>query len=361
MKLMRLRLVALGIAVCLTASAAVELTVQQLVEFVSSSIRLNHRDNRVANYLNDVVLSERLDDETIRALRDMGAGARTYEALVKLGERSAQLPAADSPALEAEEPVVPAPSRGEQDRIIEAVRQYARSYTEQLPDFICTQVTRRYGDPSGLEIWRQLDTITARVSYYQDREDYQVVLIDNRPVDMGMRELGGATSTGEFGTMLRQLFAESTDADFRWLRWGKLRGRPAHVYEYRVARDRSQWSISYEDREHVIVGYQGLVFVDEAASQVLRITVKATEIPPSFPVQDAETVLDYDFVDISGREYLLPLKFDMRMRSGKLLTKNEVEFRMYRKFEAESVITFGTPDPLPPEMTTEDEPEAPSE
>ncbi len=353
---MKLRLVALGLALSLTGSAAVELTVKQLVEFVSSSIRLNHRDNRVANYLEDVVLNERLDDETIRSLRDLGAGPRTYEALVRLGKMSAELETAEGTPTETEAPTPPAPSREEQDRIIEQVREYARSYTERLPDFICTQVTRRFGDPSGLEMWRQLDTITARVSYFEDHEDYQVVLIDNRPVELGMREVGGATSTGEFGTMLRQLFEDRTDADFRWVRWGKLRGRPAHVYEYRVARSRSQWSITYEDREHTIVGYQGLLFVDEEAPQVLRLTVRATEIPSSFPVQAANTVLDYDFVEISGRKYLLPLKFEMQMRSGKLLTKNDVEFRMYRKFEAESVITFDTPDPLPPDMTTEETP-----
>jgi len=33
----------------------------------------------------------------------------------------------------------------------------------------------------------------------------------------------------------------------------------------------------------------------------------------------------------------------MRMRSGKFLSKNEVEFRMYRKFGAEAIIKFETP------------------
>jgi hypothetical protein len=64
-------------------------------------------------------------------------------------------------------------------------------------------------------------------------------------------------------------------------------------------------------------------------------------------------VLDYDFVKISDLEFLLPLKSVMRMREGRMLVKNEVEFRMYRKFGAEAVITFDTPDPLPEEATQE--------
>jgi hypothetical protein len=38
----------------------------------------------------------------------------------------------------------------------------------------------------------------------------------------------------------------------------------------------------------------------------------------------------------------------MRMRSGKFLSKNEVEFRMYRKFGAEAIIVRD-PEPLPEE------------
>ena len=86
----------------------------------------------------------------------------------------------------------------------------------------------------------------------------------------------------------------------------------------------------------------------------IRITLEAVNIEPSFPIQEAGTVLDYDFADISGQQYLLPLKFEMRMRTGRDLTKNDVEFRLYRKFEADAVIKFDALDPLPEEMTTEE-------
>ncbi len=39
-----------------------------------------------------------------------------------------------------------------------------------------------------------------------------------------------------------------------------------------------------------------------------------------------------------------------------LLAKNEVEFRLYRKFAAEAVVTFETPEPLPEEKTKEQPP-----
>jgi hypothetical protein len=68
-------------------------------------------------------------------------------------------------------------------------------------------------------------------------------------------------------------------------------------------------------------------------------------------------MLDYDFTDISGNEFLLPLRAEVRMREGKMLVKNQVEFRNYRKFGAETIITFETPEPLPDEKVTEKPPQ----
>ena len=90
---------------------------------------------------------------------------------------------------------------------------------------------------------------------------------------------------------------------------------------------------------------------------IMRLTLEAEDIPASFPVQEASTVLDFDYATISGREYVLPLRAVVRMRHNKFLSKNEVEFRLYRKFSAEATITFATPEPLPADKTTEKPPQ----
>jgi hypothetical protein len=43
----------------------------------------------------------------------------------------------------------------------------------------------------------------------------------------------------------------------------------------------------------------------------------------------------------------------VRMRNGKLLTRNLVEFHLYRMFGADTSIKFETPDALPEEATKE--------
>jgi hypothetical protein len=88
----------------------------------------------------------------------------------------------------------------------------------------------------------------------------------------------------------------------------------------------------------------------------MRITLAAEELPPSFPVRKAETILDYDYTDISGHTFLLPLKSTTLMSADEYMTKNDTEFRIYRKYSAESDIKFDVSDipaPLTDEKTKE--------
>ena len=104
------------------------------------------------------------------------------------------------------------------------------------------------------------------------------------------------------------------------------------------------------------MGYRGLVYVDRDTNAVARIRQEPEGIPASFPLQQVSRELDYDLVAIGESMHMLPLKFTTRMREGRRLSKNDVEFRMYRKFGADAVIKFDTPPPLSDEQTKEQPP-----
>jgi hypothetical protein len=351
---MRTRLLTAVLAVCLGAAAQTSLSVEQLLSFVKSSFQqLKHSDKQVADFLRKVKMTERLDARTIEEIQGYGAGPRTLEALRALGEQSRTLEAAPPPVPEVKPTPIPPPSAEEQGRILEKVRNWALNYTKTLPDFICTQVTRRYVDPSGLEYFQLVDTLTARLSYFEQKEDYKLILHNNTVTTQSYHDLGGATSTGEFGSMLREVFEPRSQARFEWDHWATLRKRRALVFSYRIAQPNSQWHINYERRLDIVPGYRGLIYVDKETNQVLRVSLDAEDIPPSFPVQQARTMLDYAFTEISGKNFLLPLKAEIKMRATKYLTRNDVEFRLYRKFSAESELKFDTPAPLPEEATKE--------
>ncbi len=198
-------LLVLVTAAILTAAGEMNLTVAQLVMFIRSSVQLKQPDIKVAEYLRQVKLTDKLEDRTIEDLQSLGAGPKTVAALRELSEASASLTVAPPPPPPPVYVPPPPPSSEEQGKIIEQTREYALNYTKQLPNFICVQVTRRDFDPTGVgNNWYHSDTITARLSY-NGVENYEVILHNNQPVtNANMRQFGGTTSEGEFASMLER-------------------------------------------------------------------------------------------------------------------------------------------------------------
>ena len=197
----------------------------------------------------------------------------------------------------------------------------------------------RNSEPS----WIQVDLLTLRLSYFDQKEDYKLILVNNTLANQDYLKLAGATSTGEFGSMLRSIFEPQTETRFEWANWATVRGRPAMGFKYHVAQERSQWELDYERQSHVFPAYSGIVYVDKATHEVLRATFEAEGIPAGFLIHQAETRLDYDFQTISDRTFLLPLKAENRLTTDQARTRNEAEFRSYQKFSTESEIKFDAP------------------
>ena len=259
----------------------------------------------------------------------------------------------------------PPPSPEEQAKLLAEVRDYAINYTRRLPDFICLEQTRRYEDPAGRQAWRLMDVLAARLSYFNQKEDYKLISKNGRAVaDVPYASVGGAFSTGDFGTSMRTVFDPASHASFAWKRWAMLRGRRAHVFSYRVPPEHSTYMLAYEGEEgetqRVKTGSRGWVFVDEALKRIVRITQEPLNVPPSFPIIKAEETLDYDFTRIGESEFFLPLVASLETeRRGGMCTKNVKEFRLYRKFSSEAVIKFDGQElpPLADDQTKEQPPQ----
>lgn len=341
---------------CLAALAQQSISVDKLVEFLHSSIKLRMPDKQVASYVNKMRLTQKLDDKLIEQLQGDGLGPKTVAALHQMSAASASLPVAVLKKPDPPPPPPPAPSMAEQNDILNEAREYALNYTKNLPDFLCLQVTRRYYDPTGSDDYRNYDTVTAKVSYVEQHEKYELLTVNNKYMTSSYESLGGTISSGEFGSMMREIFDPDTDTEFHWLRWATLRGRRTHVYSYVVDQPHSKWSI--EDRtvhDRISPGYSGLVYVDRDTHAVMRVTLKAEGIPATFPIQEADDRLDYDLTEISGHQFILPMMAQVHLRAGKINQKNDIEFRGYRKFSGDATIRFDdvSADPIPEDKINE--------
>ncbi len=296
----------------------------------------------------------RLTEPLRRSFKKAGATDGVLAALAKASETRQKAPpslaaATSIPEPEKQIPLPPPLNVAGQDELLERARNRALSYTANLPSFICVQQTKRHADPTGRGSWRLLDTIQARLSYERGKgESYQINTVNNQLVDKSYDALNGAVSTGEFGSLLLGIFEPATETKFAWSKQAAINGRAAEVYVYGVQQIHSQWHITYNKKETIIPAYRGRVWVDRESAQVLKLTMTAIDIPRDFPVNMADTTLEYEFVDISGIIFLLPKRATVLMAEGRLTTKNEIEFRLYRKFSAESKITFDTPEEKKP-------------
>ena len=133
-------LLVLGIAAAFAQQA---LTIDKLVQFITSSIQQKLPDKEVAAGVAGIRLSEKLEDSVIEELQKKGAGPRTVAALTHLADQSAKLPAAAAPPVALAPKVVstgpPPPSADEQERILRQVQEYALGYVTSLPDFLCLE------------------------------------------------------------------------------------------------------------------------------------------------------------------------------------------------------------------------------
>jgi hypothetical protein len=343
-------------SLCLLAAGEMPLTVARLSEFIKSAVQMKQPDKQVAETLRHFKMTEKLDDRTIEELQSLGAGPKTVAALKELGDASVSLPEAAPPPPKPVAVQIPPPDSIEQAKIIDEAREYVMNYTQSLPNFICVQVTRRDVDRAGTGTnWFHLDTITSRLSYNGQHEDYEVIMKNDQPVtNVKMEQLGGTVSAGEFGTMMNEIFEPQSHARFSWDHWATLRGRRSYVFAYDIEQENSQYHIKETDTgKEVVPAYQGLIYVDRDTKSITKITLNPHDIPADFPIHEVHESLDYDLQTIGDMQYMLPLKAVVTSKLARYGTKNDIEFRLYRKFETGSTIKFDTPDPLPDDQTKE--------
>jgi hypothetical protein len=315
-------------------------------------------EDTIVDMVNNRGVGFHLTEAATRRFRKAGAGDALINAVMKASKEydkaAAKEPAIGSKAArealvaQAQEKIVQVPppldEKGQKE-LIEKARERALEYTQHLPSFICLQVTTRYGNLQGREQRSKLDTINTRLSFDADHhEDYKVISVNEKMVDKKMTELGGAVSTGEFGSLLQGVFDPVTHTKFEWLRQAGLRGHAMEVYGYNVRKEYSRWQLDYNHQQHTFPAFRGLVWVDRETAQVLRLSMSAVEIEKDFPIKSADDTLDYDWATISGYSFLLPQHALMQLSDGSVVMDNEIQFRMYRKYTTDTSIKFDLTD-----------------
>jgi hypothetical protein len=229
------------------------------------------------------------------------------------------------------------------DDFIDDAREAAFSFTETLPNYVVKQYTTRYGTNAtrgNRTSWQAIDVVTADVIEENGTEKYKNILVNGKPPRNDV-EKTGSWSKGEFSSLQLDVLSPLTAADFHGKRSTTIVSRPAVRYDFSVDQPNSHWHVESEGQSYM-PAYTGSIWIDKESKRVLRIELAAQSMPRSFPLDQVESSVDYDFVPIGEGKYLLPTHSEALScaRGGNDCSRNVIEFRNYKKFTADTSITF---------------------
>lgn len=235
----------------------------------------------------------------------------------------------------------PTADQATRDTFIDQARDKAQNFVETLPNYTVKQFTTRFQSDNPRLNWQPLDNVSTEVVYDNGKESYKNILVNGKP-PKGKIEDSGSWSTGEFGSVLRDLFSPYTAADFVPNGNATIVNRAAKVYKFTVEQPNSHWRIVGPAQSYM-PAFKGTVWIDKETFRVLRIEMQTRNMPKDFSFDTVESTLDYDYIRLGGvKDFLLPVHAEnlICVRGTSTCSKNVIDFRNYRKFGAEATIIF---------------------
>jgi TonB family protein len=222
------------------------------------------------------------------------------------------------------------------DPVIQGAREAARRFIESLPNFAAKRYTNRYTSHGNRTSWKALDVVAADVIFENGKESYRNIVVNGKALPGGA-ETPGSSSTGEIAAVLQNVMASQTNAVFSNQRPETVVDRAAFRYDYSVERQNSHWTVSAAPESYT-PAYSGSVWIDRENQRVLRIEMSARDLPASFAMDAVEFEVDYDYVPLGDRKFLLPVHSETLScaRATGDCARNVVTFQNYAKFGAEA-------------------------
>jgi len=195
----------------------------------------------------------------------------------------------------------------------------------------------------GQTSWQTQDNVTADVIEENGTEKYKNILVNGQPPRVDV-EKTGSWSRGEFSSLQLDVLSPNTNANFHGKQSTTIVNRAAFLYSFSVEQPNSHWHVESQGQSY-LPAYSGSIWIDKENYRVLRIELSAKTLPSTFPLDTVESAVDYDYVLIGEGKYLLPVHSEALScaRGTSQCSRNVIEFRNYKKFTADSNITF-SPD-----------------
>jgi hypothetical protein len=198
------------------------------------------------------------------------------------------------------------------------------------------------GDPLQLE---STDRVRLEVTVSHGRELHSwpgATRFDTRDVDELIRD--GPVSTGAFAGYLAGIFVQP-GAVFHYNGEQSANGRTVFEYRFQVPLEASRFLTKVDDAWRP-AAFEGDFQIDPRTLELVRLSVRTSEVPSGAAFCQAAATLDYQRVHIGDSDVLLPRQSQLEIvLNSRRETRNVTTFANCREYQAESEIVFdGTGD-----------------
>lgn len=296
------------------ALAVKRVTVDELSKLIA--IDRETRDAKIAQRLQNLELTERLNTTKLTAMEAALPGPESRRALVALADQATFL----APP-QAEIPNQPVPTLEEQREMTAKAVDYVKTALRRFPNLIARRDTIRFEDTPAIVRTGSLSApagvfIPAQPLHPVGRYSNVVSYHDGEEVDQatGAQSNGdsgktGLNSIGEFGPILSAVFGDLPQGNLTWSRWEQGATSPVAVFGFTVPREASHYEVRFccfnGSEFRAFAAYHGEITVNPARGTILRLTL-ITDLRKSDPVKKANLMVEYGPVNLAGQTFYCP-------------------------------------------------------
>ena len=228
--------------------------------------------------------------------------------------------------------------------LLSRVKNHMREELQRLTTISCLEtVTREYQPAKGK--MRPLDTVRLEVLTNGDKEIFASPGGRKFFADHPFSYVGsGMLGNGLFGPYLKDILVREVVAS-EYQGEEQVGARLFARFDYRIPVLFSGQTIEIPEGSGK-VGLHGSFWADPQTYDVTRLELDADDFPPTLPVSELNTRIDYARTRLTGDlSLLLPEAADVRLvKESGVVEHNRVEFTHCRVFGAESTVNFDAPD-----------------
>jgi hypothetical protein len=229
------------------------------------------------------------------------------------------------------------------DQLLQRIRKRMLAHISQLSNYTCHEVIDRLVRPINSGRLEHLDRLELEVAFVGNEELFL------RPGEALFRErevhnivTTGTISNGAFGSHIEAVLSGDAAA-LRYVGESKADGHKALRYDFSVPQEKSHFLVRHNSAEG-IVGFKGSFWVDAETLDLVRVELKADDMPAYVGVNLVQESLHYKTMQIGRTEFVLPRKSELSTvdRSGNY-SINMITLEKCREFSGQSVVTYDGP------------------